>query len=54
MRKLLITFLIAFLFIFSVNANSDYPNGPVKFIVPWPPGDFEDILTRMIAEEWKK
>ena len=54
MRKLLITFLIAFSFIFSVNANSDYPSGSVKFIVPWPPGDFEDILTRMIAEEWKK
>lgn len=32
-------------------AVADYPDGPVQFIVPWPPGDFEDILTRMIAEE---
>jgi tripartite-type tricarboxylate transporter receptor subunit TctC len=23
----------------------------VKFVVPWPPGDLEDILTRIIAEE---
>ncbi len=31
--------------------SHSYPNGPVQFIVPWPPGDFEDILTRMIAAE---
>jgi len=30
-------------------ANAAYPDSPVQFIVPWPPGDFEDILTRMIA-----
>lgn len=30
---------------------ADYPNRPVKFVVPWPPGDLEDILTRMIAED---
>lgn len=30
---------------------ADYPNRPVKFVVPWPPGDLEDILTRLIAEE---
>lgn len=28
---------------------AEYPESPVQFIVPWPPGDFEDILTRMIA-----
>lgn len=35
----------------SVAQAADYPNRPVKFVVPWPPGDLEDILTRMIAEE---
>ena len=30
---------------------ADYPNRPVKFVVPWPPGDLEDVLTRVIAEE---
>ncbi len=34
--------------------HADYPNGPVQFIVPWPPGDFEDILTRMIAAEFQE
>lgn len=32
-------------------AMAEYPTGPVQFIVPWPPGDFEDILTRMIAAD---
>ncbi len=35
-------------------ALADYPDGPVQFIVPWPPGDFEDILTRMIADDMAK
>ena len=32
---------------------ADYPEKPVTFIVPWPPGDLEDVLTRMIAEEFQ-
>ncbi len=35
-------------------AYADYPDSPVQFIVPWPPGDFEDILTRMIAAEFQE
>ena len=27
-----------------------WPSQPVSFIVPWPPGDLEDILTRLIAD----
>lgn len=34
-------------------ALADYPQGPVTFIVPWPPGDLEDVLTRMIAEDFQ-
>lgn len=30
---------------------AEYPSRPVKFVVPWPPGDLEDILTRIIAEK---
>lgn len=32
---------------------AEYPEKPVTFIVPWPPGDLEDVLTRMIAEEFQ-
>tara|TARA_B100000925_G_scaffold174786_1_gene131745 strand:+ start:3174 stop:4115 length:942 start_codon:yes stop_codon:yes gene_type:complete len=35
-------------------AVAEYPEGPVQFIVPWPPGDFEDILTRMIAADFSE
>lgn len=38
----------------SAPAMAEYPERPVKFVVPWPPGDLEDILTRMIAEEMSK
>ena len=31
----------------------EYPDKPVNFIVPWPPGDLEDVLTRMIAEDFQ-
>ena len=33
---------------------AEYPEKPVTFIVPWPPGDLEDVLTRIIAEEFQK
>lgn len=32
-------------------ALAEYPNQPVSFVVPWPPGDLEDVLTRMIADQ---
>ena len=35
-------------------AVAEYPEKPVSFIVPWPPGDLEDVLTRMIAEDFQK
>lgn len=33
---------------------ADYPEKPVSFVVPWPPGDLEDVLTRMIAEDFQE
>lgn len=34
-------------------AQAEYPEKPVEFVVPWPPGDLEDVLTRMIAEDFE-
>ncbi|MFT5111763.1 MAG: tripartite-type tricarboxylate transporter receptor subunit TctC [Parasphingorhabdus sp.] len=34
-------------------AQAEYPDKPVSFVVPWPPGDLEDLLTRMIADEFQ-
>jgi tripartite-type tricarboxylate transporter receptor subunit TctC len=35
-------------------AQSDYPNKPVKVIVPFPPGGTSDIMARMAADELSK
>ena len=50
----LILSLIVGLTIFSYSAIAEYPEKPVEFIVPWPPGDVEDAVTRMIAEDFQK
>jgi putative tricarboxylic transport membrane protein len=34
--------------------QAEYPEKPVEFVVPWPPGDLEDVLTRMIAEDFSE
>ncbi len=34
-------------------ALAEYPDGPASFVVPWPPGDLEDVLTRMIADDFQ-
>ncbi|MEL7154012.1 MAG: tripartite tricarboxylate transporter substrate-binding protein [Pseudomonadota bacterium] len=52
MNKLL-TALVAAAISASGAALADYPEKPVNFIVPWPPGDLEDVLTRMIAEDFQ-
>jgi len=51
MKKKLLTSAAFALAALSGPALAEYPTGPVQFIVPWPPGDFEDILTRMIAAD---
>jgi len=39
---------------FAAPALAEYPERPVTFVVPWPPGDLEDQLTRIIADEFTK
>lgn len=34
-------------------ALAEYPEKPVEFVVPFPPGDLEDLLTRIIADEFQ-
>ena len=52
MKKLSIA-LIMGLSVLAFGAQAEYPEKPVTFIVPWPPGDLEDVLTRMIADEFQ-
>lgn len=43
----------AMLAAFALPALAEYPEKPVSFVVPFPPGDIEDVLTRMIAEDFE-
>lgn len=36
------------------SAYAEYPEKPVNFVIPFPPGDLEDILTRLIADDFQK
>lgn len=57
MRKLISTFAVAALATTGLGASiasAEYPEKPVEFVVPFPPGDLEDVLTRMIAEDFQK
>lgn len=50
MKKITAVFIA--LLIFAV-AHADYPDKPVSFVVPFPPGDLEDVLTRLIADDFQ-
>ena len=52
MKKTIVTLAAASLFA-ATAAMAEYPEKPVSFVVPWPPGDLEDVLTRMIAEDFQ-
>ncbi len=52
MKKILLTTALAAM-TFTTAALAEYPEKPVTFIVPWPPGDLEDVLTRLIADEFQ-
>ncbi|MBP0485079.1 tripartite tricarboxylate transporter substrate-binding protein [Sagittula salina] len=53
MKRSLTAGLAALSMTFAGAALAEYPEKPVSFIVPWPPGDLEDVLTRMIAEDFQ-
>lgn len=50
----LAAFMLTPLFSIALPAAAEYPDKPVSFVVPWPPGGEEDVLTRMIADEFQK
>ncbi|MEM6371539.1 MAG: tripartite tricarboxylate transporter substrate binding protein [Pseudomonadota bacterium] len=54
MKKTLIAGAAALAALLPGVAAAEYPEKPVEFVVPWPPGDAEDVLTRMIAEDFQE
>lgn len=39
---------------FVAPAQAEYPEKPVSFVVPFPPGDLEDVVTRLIADDFQE
>lgn len=54
MKKLLAVTAAVAAIAMPMTAAAEYPEKPVEFVVPFPPGDLEDVLTRMIADEFQK
>lgn len=54
MIKKSITLAIAAFATLAAPAWAEYPERPVEFVVPWPPGDIEDTLTRMISKAFQE
>jgi tripartite-type tricarboxylate transporter receptor subunit TctC len=46
---MLITVSILFMIPAALSAAADYPSRPVRLIIPWPPGGWNDIVGRLIA-----
>ena len=53
MKRTLFAALAAAAVFCAAPVQAEYPEKPVNFIVPWPPGDLEDVITRMIAEDFQ-
>ncbi len=53
MKKTLCYLIATALFTVSSVTLAVYPEKPVSFVVPFPPGDLEDTLTRLIAERFQ-
>jgi tripartite-type tricarboxylate transporter receptor subunit TctC len=41
----------AFIYAGAASAQEDYPNRPVRIIVPWPPGQATDLAGRVMAQK---
>ena len=46
-----IRLVVAFLFLYVSSAGAQYPNRPVKMIVPFPPAGATDIVGRIVAQK---
>lgn len=45
---------VAGLMLMAGAAFAEFPDRPIEIIVPWPPGDLEDVVARMISEQLQK
>ena len=53
MKKYIMVVAMAVMLPFFGTVSAEYPDKPVTFVVPFPPGDLEDVTTRWIAEAFQ-
>ena len=49
--KLAVLFASALVLSAAAHAQQNYPNRPVRMIVPWPPGQATDLVGRVMAQK---
>ena len=54
MKSIVTAVVAAFAILVTGLVSAHYPEKPVTFIIPFPPGDLEDVLTRIIAEDFQE
>jgi tripartite-type tricarboxylate transporter receptor subunit TctC len=54
MKKLMLTATLTLIALGAAQAQTDYPNRPLRQIVPFPPGGAVDIVTRIVAAKWSE
>jgi tripartite-type tricarboxylate transporter receptor subunit TctC len=52
--KKIVLLVAPLLLIASAHAQDDYPNRPIKQIVPFPPGGGVDVATRIVSAKWSE
>jgi tripartite-type tricarboxylate transporter receptor subunit TctC len=50
-RVLALALLLAPIFVFPAPAAADYPDHPVRLIIPFPPGGSNDVVGRLVAKQ---
>src|SRR5256714_5730051 len=54
MKKLILIATLTLIALGVAQAQTDYPNRPLRQIVPFPPGGAVDIVTRIVAAKWSE
>ena len=47
----IVLFAVALVIASAAFAQKDYPNRPLRMIVPWPPGQATDLVGRVMAQK---
>ena len=53
-RNCLASLIVSFFALGAAHAQAPYPNGPIRFVVPYPPGGPTDLMARLLQPELQR